>query len=236
MTKPRSEASEFSPARFVFSEAARTSSSTFASVRWSRRRVFYVLGGRRSPSLARAEWDEARRATYLLRDVEVPFSFDEKVLPLARPGEAHPDDFDLAASILRTPGTELAVASLMLGEPLPELPGDSSEWTSLGFDVCEAVGYSGLMNCGYEAELRDGLARTWAPRLDGHHLLQTLEDADAFRELSDQRVREHAPFLVYRDRARIRLQSRHLERHHEVLRDGPGRGGVASAARCQKPE
>ena len=119
-------------------------------------------------------------------------------IPIMLPDDVQPDDFDLAASIVITPGTEAVAASWALGEVLSDLPDSRADWTTIGFDVCEEVAYSGLMNCGYEPEVRARLAPIWAPRLNEHHLFDTLEDADAFRKITDIRVPEHAPFLVHR--------------------------------------
>ena len=69
--------------------------------------------------------------------------------------------------------------------------------TLLGYDVATAGWSSGLNSIGYtEEEIRD-LAPVWAPRLNSFGLLSTLEDAVAFRQVSDQRVPFHAPFWVY---------------------------------------
>jgi hypothetical protein len=69
--------------------------------------------------------------------------------------------------------------------------------TLLGYDVADAARLSGLSNCGYtEEEIRD-LSPVWAKHLNSFGLFSALDDAVAFRELSDQRVVEHAPFWVY---------------------------------------
>ena len=69
--------------------------------------------------------------------------------------------------------------------------------TLLGYDVADAARLSGLSNCGYtEEEIRD-LSPVWAKRLNSFGLFSSLDDAVAFRELSDRRVVEHAPFWVY---------------------------------------
>jgi hypothetical protein len=67
----------------------------------------------------------------------------------------------------------------------------------LGFDVADASQISGLMNCGYTPEEIASWRATWGPRLNDRGLLGTLEDAIAFREATDRRVEEHAPFWVY---------------------------------------
>jgi hypothetical protein len=72
-----------------------------------------------------------------------------------------------------------------------------TEWLFLGYDVADQYQLSGLANCRYEASEISGFAVTWAARLNEHGLFQTLDDAMSFRDLTDQRVREHAPFYVY---------------------------------------
>lgn len=77
------------------------------------------------------------------------------------------------------------------------LPKPSSEWRSLGFDVADGEFTSGLSNCGYRRGEVEALRRTWARDLNEHHLFTDVERALAFRDLSDRRVPEHAPFFVY---------------------------------------
>jgi hypothetical protein len=84
---------------------------------------------------------------------------------------------------------------LWLEPVLPARPPDGS--ILLGFDVADAGGISGLMNCGYTPEEIASWRPTWGPRLNDRGLLSTLEDAIAFREATDRRVEEHAPFWVY---------------------------------------
>ena len=69
--------------------------------------------------------------------------------------------------------------------------------TLLGYDVADAGWISGLADCGYTKEEIDDLGSVWARRLNSFGLLSTLEDAVTFRQVSDQRVPEHAPFWVY---------------------------------------
>jgi hypothetical protein len=75
----------------------------------------------------------------------------------------------------------------------PKLDG----WITLGFDVADSSFVSGLLNCGYAVDEREWLAATWGPRLNEHGLLASLDEASAFVELTDERVPEHAPFLVF---------------------------------------
>jgi hypothetical protein len=85
--------------------------------------------------------------------------------------------------------------ALLLESTVPaRLPEGS---TILGYDVADASRISGLTNCGYtEEEIRE-LGPLWGNRLNSFGLLSTIEEAVAFRQLTDQRVPEHAPFWVY---------------------------------------
>jgi hypothetical protein len=76
-------------------------------------------------------------------------------------------------------------------------PTVSPAWPLLGFDVGDGSLLSGLMNCGYAADEVEALRARWAARLNEHHLFTSIEDALAFRGVSDARVREHAPFFGY---------------------------------------
>lgn len=76
-------------------------------------------------------------------------------------------------------------------------PATSAAWALLGFDVADGSLLSGLMNCGYSADTVEALRARWAPRLNERHLFGSIEDALAFREMTDHRVPEHAPFFVY---------------------------------------
>jgi hypothetical protein len=69
--------------------------------------------------------------------------------------------------------------------------------TLLGFDVATAGRFSGLADFDYTKEEVGELGPVWASRLNSFGLLNTLDDAIAFRRLSDRRVPEEAPFWVY---------------------------------------
>ena len=69
-------------------------------------------------------------------------------------------------------------------------------WAFLGFDVADGD-ISGLCNCGYSPDEVVSLRPIWRPRLNEHGLFRDLDDALAFRKLTDKRVPEHAPFFVY---------------------------------------
>lgn len=74
-----------------------------------------------------------------------------------------------------------------------------SDWFFLGFDVADMWLQSGLSNCGFLPEQEDvaGLKGAWAPKLNDFHLLQALGEAVEFKELSNRRAEEHAPFFVF---------------------------------------
>lgn len=77
----------------------------------------------------------------------------------------------------------------------PAEPPPRSEF--LGFDVADLSGISALCNCEYSHETKKHLAPVWVPRLNVFGLLTTSEHAAEFKQLSDSRVSEHAPFWVY---------------------------------------
>jgi hypothetical protein len=83
------------------------------------------------------------------------------------------------------------------------LVGDSGQtkvidtWPSLGFDVADGSLVSGLVNCGYEPAEREALQARWAARLNHVGLLSSLDAAFEFRDITDVRVPEHAPFVVF---------------------------------------
>lgn len=84
---------------------------------------------------------------------------------------------------------------IWLGRTVPaELPPGSE---LLGYDVADAGRISGLTNCGYLPEEKKRLSRAWASRLNSFGLLTNLDEAMAFKRVTDERVREHAPFWVY---------------------------------------
>lgn len=79
-----------------------------------------------------------------------------------------------------------------------EPPARDSTWRFLGYDVSDRSFLSGLTNCGYrEDDFAEVPRERWARALNENHLFRDIEDAMAFREFSDRRIPEHAPFLVY---------------------------------------
>ena len=82
------------------------------------------------------------------------------------------------------------------GETRPAAPDDA--WTFLGFDVADGSLLSGLTNCGYRDEdFAETSREKWTRNLNRYHLFDDRVPADRFRAFSDERIPEHAPFLVY---------------------------------------
>ena len=72
-------------------------------------------------------------------------------------------------------------------------------WALLGYDVSDKWLLSGLSNCGYgsnESEIQI-LRDTYASSLNEHHLFEAIKPAVDFMQVSDERVRAHAPFFVF---------------------------------------
>ena len=155
---------------------------------------FVVYRGRRSVGAgSRQAWPRVRRERYLLRtDVRLPISVDRAVLPEAD-AEAS-GCIDVVATVVPTVGSEEGTSRWRGSEIYGDLP-TTPEWRRLGFDVCDATGTSGLMNCGYEVEERH-LVDDFVERVNDYHLLETAEAADEFRRVCDRRVPEHAPFAL----------------------------------------
>jgi hypothetical protein len=68
----------------------------------------------------------------------------------------------------------------------------------LGFDVADSGFLSGLSNCGYSEEDRARLRPEWQSRINDFGLITSEQDAFRFKEITNTRVPEHAPFGVYR--------------------------------------
>jgi len=167
-------------------------------------------------------WDADRRELYLLRpEVESPLSVDALVWPSVfervpdlewtGPVQALWDDLgrmDRKLQVLpRMPWWRIAVGWVpeddrgrgavfpLIPETSPRRPAD--DWSFLGFDVADGMHFSGLSNCGYEPSERPRFRRDWAGQLNGHHLFEDLSSARAFRDATNVRVVEHAPFFVF---------------------------------------
>jgi len=76
-------------------------------------------------------------------------------------------------------------------------PGLPSDNVFLGYDVADSGFCSGLSNAGYSQEERNGLSPRWREHINNYGLLNTQENAFRFKEISDERIPEHAPFWVY---------------------------------------
>ena len=71
-------------------------------------------------------------------------------------------------------------------------------WELLGYDISDMWLLSGLMNCGYTSSDDIQLLRKkWPKHLNEYHLFEDVETAKEFRDITDKRVKEHAPFSVY---------------------------------------
>jgi len=67
----------------------------------------------------------------------------------------------------------------------------------LGFDVADAGLTSGLCNTNYTTKERQEL-QGWPGKLNEHGLLRTVEDAEAFRAVAEQRSPRDAPYWIYK--------------------------------------
>ena len=70
-------------------------------------------------------------------------------------------------------------------------------WELLGYDVSDLDYLSGLSDCGYDPEEKLDLVPRFASHLNQWHLFTDHTKAFEFKQVSDERVREHAPFYVY---------------------------------------
>jgi hypothetical protein len=173
-----------------------------------------------------ASWSEKRRADYLFRpDVQKPLSTDTVVWPSVfdlnengRPPGCfgHQDLCDKLTDVQAPlasvqPGRCYVIAITVFTGSTSELQewdelaptttpaARDSSWTFLGFDVSDQWLLSGLSNCGFLPEVEDvsGLRAQWGPQLNQYHLFDSFDAATAFKDLSNVRVQEHAPFFVF---------------------------------------
>lgn len=71
-------------------------------------------------------------------------------------------------------------------------------WARLGYDVANGDKNSALSGLGYTEDEEISSARLrWGKHVNDWGLLDDLESAAAFKEFSDKRVAEHAPFYLY---------------------------------------
>jgi hypothetical protein len=170
-------------------------------------------------------WNAERRELFLLRpDVERPLSVDTAVWPSVYgepphvewhgPNQSLWDDLERMDERLQAiPSTarwriavgwlvENAGAHTGPGATPPYIaetrPGAAAEaWSVIGFDVADGWLTSGLTNCSYLASERAIFRRDWSGELNEHHLFESPATARAFRDASNRRVPEHAPFFVF---------------------------------------
>lgn len=153
---------------------------------------------RLAPRGSAPRWDDERRAQYLLRDVPWPLSVDPLVWSRADESAGWAARFDTAEAARAARGPdEWAVAITQWGGPgEPPVAGSEApdpRWERLGYDL--AAGVSGLSNCGYEDGDRARFA-DFAAALNAWHLFDDLPTGFAFRDVTNRRVPEHAPFGV----------------------------------------
>jgi hypothetical protein len=80
----------------------------------------------------------------------------------------------------------------------PTVPAErDAQWKLLGFDVADGSLVSGLSNSGYSFADAPRLRRDWVPYLNSSHLFIKPAPALRYREITDARVPEHAPFFAY---------------------------------------
>ena len=155
---------------------------------------FVVYRGRRALGVDLAQlWPRDRRERYLLRkDAPLPVSLDRSVLPEATNQTSNV--VDVIATVVPTQDSSEAVLRWRGSQTYDEVP-VSPQWQRLGYDVCDDVGTSGLMNCSYQPGDWQ-LVADFAAQVNDHHLFRTATEADAFRAICDRRVSEHKPFAV----------------------------------------
>lgn len=70
----------------------------------------------------------------------------------------------------------------------------SPGFNPIGYDVCDEMPVSGLLNCGYTPQERAALHQQFGHHINEHHLFRGWEVARDFARLTNSRVPEHAPF------------------------------------------
>src|SRR5271156_4378968 len=158
-------------------------------------------------------WTADRRTSYLLRrDVPSVRSVDTRVWerPPGLPRPPVPEglwpnlsDLFAAAAALDRAGLAAVRITAFPEEdgPTPESPDPTGpaveRYDLLGYDVADYWQLSGLTNCGYSPEEAASLAPVWAPLLNEWHLFDNPDDAEAYADVTEKRVPEHAPFYAY---------------------------------------
>ena len=156
-------------------------------------------------------WTVDRRTRYLLRrDVPSVRSVDTLVWERP-PGLPRPpvperlwpnlsDLFAAAGALDRAGVVAVRITAFPEDEPPPENldpTGPAVRYDLLGYDVADYWQLSGLTNCGYSPEEAASLVPVWAPLLNEWHLFGNPDDAEAYADVTDKRVPEHAPFYAY---------------------------------------
>ncbi|PTL76850.1 hypothetical protein DAT35_47090 [Vitiosangium sp. GDMCC 1.1324] len=160
------------------------------------------------PSLFGEGLPEAERERLALRDANLP-DWRGPNPPLWDDLERMRNSLTSLGAVREAPYALVAVSWHWDGKPEegtwqggpyrePTVPAMREEgWKLLGYDVADGGLISGLSNCGYTEAEAASLRAKWAGHLNEHHLLGDLERALEFREVSDRRVPEHAPFFVF---------------------------------------
>ena len=155
-------------------------------------------------------WTVDRRTRYLLRpDVPSVRSVDSLVWerPPGLPPPPVPeglwpnlsDLFAAAGALDRADVVAVRITAFPEEEdgPTPQIEPAVARYDLLGYDVADYWQLSGLTNCGYSPEEAASLAPVWAPLLNEWHLFGNPDDAEAYADVTDKRVPEHAPFYAY---------------------------------------
>lgn len=181
--------------------------------------MLYGFDARAPVNAPDALWSEQRRSVYLLRpEVERPLSVDRRVwppVPAAELTDGFAPDYWADLDALRrkcveadlAPGDFTLIALGVADETdrersllVPCRPSSvQPDWCRLGYDVADTGLTSGLSNAGFLAEVEDvdGLRSSFGSQLGENGLFASPDDADAFRVRCDERLPEHAPFLVH---------------------------------------
>jgi hypothetical protein len=102
----------------------------------------------------------------------------------------------IAIALMTETCSETEIAEWRKEYPEPEPLDVKSQWSFLGYDISDRFFLSGLSNCGYGQD-RPALQREWAPCINEHHLVSEIDSANKFKIMTDERVKEHAPFYVF---------------------------------------
>ncbi|QRK05845.1 hypothetical protein JQX13_37765 [Archangium violaceum] len=136
-----------------------------------------------------SQWDASRRGLYLLReDARKPLATDATVWPSLF-GEGLPESERERLGLRDASRPEWTGPNAPLWDDLERM---RSCLASLG-----AVRNQPHALCGYTESEAPGLRAQWSGHLNEHHLLGDLGRALEFRDASDERVPEHAPFFVF---------------------------------------